>query len=639
MRAPTKRSYRHLSYPVSGRRGWAVVLLVVLAGIAAPGVARADLAGQVDASTAPDGPGVVAVGDQSTCATGSRLADAAATWCWGNSSKRLIGRRPASDRPNLVGALGPVRDVSVGTAHACAIRRSGPVVCWGSGLRGALGYGSTQSLFFVNRTAAVATGRPTALALTVGGRRESEAFSCALLDDRSVRCWGDGRFGQTGQGATRTVGDDETPASIPPVDLGPGRTATAVAAGGLHACAILDTGDVRCWGVGSSGQLGGGTTSTVGDDETPASVPPVDLGPGRTAKAITAGREFTCVILDTNQVRCWGTGSALGRGDASAVGDDETPGSTPTVDLGPGRTATAIDAGQSHVCAVLDTGDVRCWGAGGTGALGTPGTAVIGDDETPAAAPTVDLGGSPARAVSAGVVHTCADLGTDVACWGAANPYSARILGTGVSRRTAAPGLRRVAFAPRQTAPSTTPDPIVAPVAGTVLVQTRRGGPFRPLRSGRSIPNGSVVDATRGTVRLTTATGPTGTQSARFFDGRFKLTRNSGTTLAVLTLNAPLSCSAGRRARPRAARRKKTTRRLWGDGKGSFRIDGDKGTASAKGTRWFVEDRCDGTVVRVTRGRIVVRDKVRRRSFTLRAGQQRFLPARRSARATRRIPR
>ena len=131
-------------------------------------------------------------------------------------------------------------------------------------------------------------------------------FSCARLDTGRVRCWGIGiRRARLRQHAD--IGDTR-----------PGRSARrprrrtngrAISAGFYHACAILDQGQVRCWGSGDDGALGYGNTSRIGDNETPGSVGPVDLGAGRTAVAITGGGRHTCAILDNGKVRCWGCGS------------------------------------------------------------------------------------------------------------------------------------------------------------------------------------------------------------------------------------------------------------------------------------------------------------------------------------------
>ena len=188
------------------------------------------------------------------------------------------------------------------------------------------------------------------------------------------------------------------PPRVPTVDLGPGRTAKAITAGGSHTCAILDDNSVRCWGYAYWGELGYGNPEPdpstpdvepnpldIGDNETPGSVGPVDLGPGRTAKAITAGNLHTCAILDDDTVRCWGRGGdgQLGYGNPNNVGDRGTPAAVGPVDLGPGRKARAIAAGVDQTCAVLDDGSVRCWGLGSDGRLGTGATDRIGDDETP----------------------------------------------------------------------------------------------------------------------------------------------------------------------------------------------------------------------------------------------------------------
>ena len=152
-----------------------------------------------------------------------------------------------------------------------------------------------------------------------------EEHTCAILADRSVRCWGKGVAGRLGYG---NDGNVLAPAAAGPVNLGPGRDARAIVAGDFHTCAILDDGAVRCWGFGANGRLGYGNTNNI---FSPAAAPPVDLGPGRTARAITAGASHTCAILDDGSVRCWGNGAAgrLGYGNSASIGDDETPDRSP----------------------------------------------------------------------------------------------------------------------------------------------------------------------------------------------------------------------------------------------------------------------------------------------------------------------
>ena len=148
--------------------------------------------------------------------------------------------------------------------------------------------------------------------------------TCALLDDQTVKCWGRNDSGKLGRGGTNTPGRPAmTPDTVAPVNLGPGRTAKAISAGGTHTCALLDDRSVRCWGEAGAGQLGYGNTEDIGDDETPGSAGPVDVGAGRTVAAISAGDVHTCARLDDGSVRCWGFGAftdwAIRRRAASAI--------------------------------------------------------------------------------------------------------------------------------------------------------------------------------------------------------------------------------------------------------------------------------------------------------------------------------
>ncbi len=371
--------------------------------------------------------GFLDAGDAHTCA----ILDTGQVRCWGYGSSGRLGygntadigdnEAPGSVGPVDLGAGRTALAMSVGFAHTCAILDTGQVRCWGAGTAGRLGYGNTDDIGD-NETAGsvgpvdLGAGR-TAVAIAAGN-----LHNCAILDTGQVRCWGEGSSGQLGYGSSDTIGDNETPGSVGPVDLGAGRTGVAISAGGAHTCAILDTGQVRCWGEGGFGRLGYGGTDTIGDNETPGSVGPVDLGAGRTAVAISAGSAHTCAILDTGPVRCWGYGGfgQLGYGNTDDIGNDETPGSVGPVDLGAGRTAAAIAAGSFHTCAILDTGQVRCWGYGVDGELGYGNTDHIGNDETPGSVGPVDLGaGRTAVAIAAGSAHTCAILDTgQVRCWG-----------------------------------------------------------------------------------------------------------------------------------------------------------------------------------------------------------------------------
>src|SRR4051794_16899558 len=328
----------------------------------------------------------------------------------------------------------PAAQIDAGQNHTCALQ-SAALRCWGFNREGELGIGNSDTIGDDETPAAappadLGPGR-TATAVSAG-----DFHTCAVLDDGSARCWGFGQNGRLGTGSQVSIGDDESPASVPPVNLGPGHTAKAITAGGAHTCAILDDNTVRCWGYAFWGELGYGNPAPdpatpdvepmpldIGDDpgET-AAVGPVNLGPGRTAKAISAGDLHTCAILDNDTVRCWGAGldGELGYGNQQNVGDRDTPASAGPVDLGGGHTAKAISAGVAETCAILDDGNVRCWGFGGDGRLGNGSVASIGDNETPGSAPVVNLGpGRTAKAISVGNGFACARLDdASMRCWG-----------------------------------------------------------------------------------------------------------------------------------------------------------------------------------------------------------------------------
>jgi alpha-tubulin suppressor-like RCC1 family protein len=337
------------------------------------------------------------------------------------------GGADGSEAPNAPAGF---RQLSLGSdRHACAVTTLDEVRCWGRNSSGQLGYGDTADRgdaageMGSNLPAVdLGTGR-TATAVAAGA-----AHTCALLDDGHVKCWGSNTKGQLGLGDTATRGDeaDEMGDELPAVDLGPGRTAVAVAAGGEHTCALLDDDTVKCWGEGSRGRLGLGDTADLGDeaDEMGDDLPAVDLGTSP-AVALTAGGDFTCALLANGRVKCWGAnGGTLGLGDTADRGDGpgEMGADLPSVDLGTGRTALAITAGNPFVCALLDDHRVKCWGDGDSGRLGQGSTAIIGNgpDEMGDDLPAVDLGtGRTADAVTAGGTFACALLDNHgVKCWG-----------------------------------------------------------------------------------------------------------------------------------------------------------------------------------------------------------------------------
>ena len=188
----------------------------------------------------------------------------------------------------------------------------------------------------------------------------------------------------------------------------------------------------------------------------------------------------------------------------------------------------------------------------------------------------------------------------------------------------------------------TVPPPVVgktvnaAPAGGKVFVSVPAGGAFAsvsvpgikgrkfvPLTEPRQLPVGSILDTRKGSLSLTSASTTagqvfTGTFSAGVFQA---LQSRSGLTTLPLKGSSFRSCAgrAGRRASAALSRR--AIRRIHGNASGRFRTRGRYSAATVRGTIWQTIDRCDGTLTKVTRGTVVVRDFRKRRNITVRAGK------------------
>lgn len=284
-------------------------------------------------------------------------------------------------------------------------------------------------------SAVLAAGPAGAEAASSASRRVAAAsidagdtHTCAALTTGALRCWGAAGFGQLGHNSASNIGDGTVSIKVAG-DVPLGGKAVSVAAGSGHTCAVLTTGAVRCWGDGSSGRLGYDNTANVGDPLGPSITQAgnVPLGLGAKATAITAGDRFTCALLTTGAVRCWGEGfeGELGHNSVTSVGDDPTRSIEIAGDVPVGGKVTAIAAGATHVCALMSTQTVRCWGDDAQGELGHNYTKRIGDGD-PAGQSIIQAGDVPLQgrvtAVAAGAYHTCALMTTGaVRCWGAAS--------------------------------------------------------------------------------------------------------------------------------------------------------------------------------------------------------------------------
>ncbi len=174
----------------------------------------------------------------------------------------------------------------------------------------------------------------------------------------------------------------------------------------------------------------------------------------------------------------------------------------------------------------------------------------------------------------------------------------------------------------------------VASVSGTVLIKLPGASSFVPLASVQNVPLGTVIDTTRGSVRLTSASGPGGaTQSGTFSEGLFRISQKgrqaahkSLSGSAELTLVGPLAsgCRRGKTSRLLPEAKARPRRRLLGEAQGNFSSVAHYASATVRDPKWLVEDTCEGTVIKVYTGVVVVDDFPHRRLLRLRA-PSRFL--------------
>ncbi len=326
--------------------------------------------------------------------------------CVGDNNLGQLGDGTAMNRarPVLVMGLVSARQVVAGGAFACGLLGNRTVRCWGANTVGQLGDGM---LGMDHRTALPVSNLTTAIQLAAGTQH-----ACALLDGGAVQCWGSNRQGQLGVGAV-TPETQATPTMVT------GLTGVRqIDLGGNFSCALMGTGEVRCWGQNTLGQLGDGTPSAM-----PRTLPTAVRNVACAVK-VTAGDNHACVLFGSGGAQCWGVGT-LGQ-----LGNGAMTGISPPVPVLGLDGAVDLSAGGQHTCAVIRDGSVRCWGANTAGQLGN-------NTMTSSSSPVVVQGITDAAFVAAGAQHTCAVLrGGGVRCWGS---NTAGQLGDGSNTARATP--------------------------------------------------------------------------------------------------------------------------------------------------------------------------------------------------------
>jgi alpha-tubulin suppressor-like RCC1 family protein len=330
----------------------------------------------------------VSVGVDHACAV---MGDGTAR-CWGLDAFGELGDGQDTaflPTPTPVAGLTGVKAVTAGASHTCALKADGTVACWGGNVTGQIGDGCARAGIPGDQSSALEVLAPTAVtgltgpvaaiqASSLGGRGDP-GFTCALLSDGTIECWGGNLLG---------LGPDPSSQAIAPTAVPGVAGAVAMAIGGTFGCDLQSNGLVACWGVGPLGQPGTVATSY---SATPVVVP------GLTGvKAIAAGSFHACALLDGGTVVCWGDNSSGQLGDGT---QNSSPTPVTVSNLGH---AVAIATTAYTTCAVIVDGSVQCWG-------------VDLQRKLPSAVPGV----SGATAISVGELSTCAVVtGGQMRCWG-----------------------------------------------------------------------------------------------------------------------------------------------------------------------------------------------------------------------------
>ncbi|MDD5225066.1 MAG: MopE-related protein [bacterium] len=379
--------------------------------------------------------GVVAIDATEDGMHSCALLDTGGVKCWGNNRYGQLGIGNASGPEtcywgdicsttpmDVVGLSSGVSAVTTEWKHSCALTDSGGMKCWGDNERGELGNGATAASYTPVAVSGLSSGAAVISA--------SDEGTCAVLTGGGIRCWGDNSYGQAGDG---TWALHSTAVNVAGLAGG----ISEAMAGDSFSCSLSEAGGVKCWGNNGGGQLGDGTIIAR---NTPVDV----IGLSSGVIALATGGDHSCALLNTGGVKCWGYNYVGQLGVGTYTGPEicgDTACSTRPVAI-PGLASgvTAIAAGDSHACAILGSGAVKCWGYNSYGQLGIgnkngPETcySTLKCSTTPIAVPAISSG---AKSLALGYGHSCALLSTGgVKCWGE-NMYSQVGDGTTTDRMT-----------------------------------------------------------------------------------------------------------------------------------------------------------------------------------------------------------
>jgi alpha-tubulin suppressor-like RCC1 family protein len=192
----------------------------------------------------------ISAGQAHVCA----VASSGSVSCWGDGANGQLGSGQAtsSSSPVTVDNLPDAVMVAAGERSTCALTKSGSVLCWGANELGQLGTGAPNAN--PNPAPIVVANLEDATSVSTGRNH-----ACAVRKSGSVVCWGAGSRGQLGDGQPRPDGGGAQASFVVVSGI---QNAIGIGAGGEHSCAPLKTNQILCWGANDRGQLGNTTTTS-----------------------------------------------------------------------------------------------------------------------------------------------------------------------------------------------------------------------------------------------------------------------------------------------------------------------------------------------------------------------------------------
>ena len=321
------------------------------------------------------------------------IVDGAASgsvWEWGST--------PAAMSSSLV-----FTSIEAGRTHSCGLTAAGTAYCWGANQNGELGNGFDG----------IASAPPV---LVLGGHtwavvRPGSSSTCGVTTSGNGYCWG-----KNGQGQ---LGDGTTTGSLVPVGVSAGETWATIDPGGTYACGVTTAGAGLCWGNNFYGNLGNGSKHNSTNVEQ-TSRTQISGGYAWAAIEATDGG-YTCGVTTAGAAYCWGTGSNGVLGNGSTTSAQQTP-----VAVSGGLSFASLSGSEHHICGLTASGAAHCWGVDSFGQLGS-GRAMGGGGTTGAytssakeTTPQAVAGNLTFQAIAPGNdFFTCGVVtGGQAYCWG-----------------------------------------------------------------------------------------------------------------------------------------------------------------------------------------------------------------------------